>query len=102
MITINFTLSYLEFYLLSISLISFLIYGYDKLLALKNNKNVRRVSEKNLLLSSLVGGSIGSLLSMFIFRHKIKKSSFIIKFSIVIIIQVVLIYLYIKYGANLL
>ena len=96
MININMTLSYFELYLILISTASFLLYAYDKLQALKNSKNITRVSEKKLLLSSLIGGSVGSLLAMLIFRHKIKKASFIIKFSIVIILQVVAIYFYIK------
>ncbi len=101
MININISLSYFEFYFILISTISFLLYGFDKLKALNSSKNTRRISEKKLLLSSFLGGSIGSLLSMFIFRHKIKKASFMIKFFLVIIVQVVLIYFYINQGYRL-
>jgi len=83
------------------NLIAFILYGYDKLLALKNSKNIYRISENKLLFTTFIGGIIGALLSMFIFRHKIKKPSFIIKFCIVVIIQVILIYFYIKEGTNL-
>jgi uncharacterized membrane protein YsdA (DUF1294 family) len=76
-----------------VSLVSFILYAYDKLQALKKSQ---RVSEMKLLGSSLLGGSVGSILAMLIFRHKIKKASFIIKFSLVVIIQAVGFYLYLK------
>lgn len=96
MIEISFSLSYLNAYLILISSFSFLLYAYDKLQALKISKNLQRVSEINLLTSSLLGGTIGSILSMLIFRHKVKKMSFIIKFLLVIIMQVIGFYLYFK------
>jgi len=96
LIEISFSLSYLNAYLILISSFSFLLYAYDKLQALKISKNLQRVSEINLLTSSLLGGTIGSILSMLIFRHKVKKMSFIIKFLLVIIMQVIGFYLYFK------
>ena len=96
MINIHFTLSYFELYLIFINLVSFLLYGYDKAQALKTSKNISRVSENKLLFSTFIAGTIGSLLSMLLFRHKIKKPSFIIKFSIVVIIQVIGMYFYVR------
>ncbi len=96
MIHIDFTLTYPQAYLLGINTISFFLYFYDKIQALKTTKNISRISENKLLLSSLLGGSIGSLVSMLIFRHKIKKNTFIIKFLLVVIIQIATIFLYIK------
>ena len=86
----EFPYPYLEIYYIFVNIISFLIYAVDKLQAIRNNnKNkVSRISEKVLLLSSFVGGSIGSLLSMIIFRHKIKKLSFMIKFIIIVSVQI--------------
>lgn len=98
MLHINFTLTYLEVYFLVVSIFSFALYTYDKLQALKNTQNISRVSEKNLLVSSFMGGTFGSLIGMFLFRHKIKKPSFIIKFSLVVITQLALIYLYVYQG----
>jgi len=63
---------------------------------MKTSKNVSRISEMKLLISSLIGGTIGSFLAMLIFRHKVKKMSFIIKFLLVIIVQVLGFYLYFK------
>ena len=100
MININFTLTYFELYLILINISSFILYGYDKLQALKNSRNITRISENKLLFFSLLGGFFGSTLAMFIFRHKIKKVSFIIKFAIVTIIQIVTIYFYMSQGNN--
>jgi len=96
MLHFEFNISYFEIYLIFISILSFIIYGYDKALAIRSAKNISRVSENKLLLTSFIGGTIGSLLAMFIFRHKIKKPSFIIKFSLVTILQILFIYLYIN------
>ncbi|WP_342777761.1 DUF1294 domain-containing protein [Flavobacterium daemonense] len=40
-----------------------------------------------------IGGTIGLLIAMFFFRHKTSKTSFIVKFLLIFLIQVVLIYL---------
>ena len=92
MININFSLSYLELYLISINLIGFLVYSYDKLQAIRTSKNISRVSEIVLLSIALAGATIGAIVSMFIFRHKIKKLSFMIKFIVVVLLQVVSFY----------
>ncbi|MDD2698107.1 MAG: DUF1294 domain-containing protein [Arcobacteraceae bacterium] len=88
MININFTLTYFELYILILTLSTFLLYTFDKLQALRSGINVSRVSEQTLLLIALLGGSIGAILAMMFFRHKIKKTSFLIKFGIVIVIQI--------------
>jgi len=94
MLHIEFTLTYLEIYIISISMFSFLLYGYDKALALKIHNNISRVSENKLLLTTVLGGTIGSLSAMLMFRHKIKKHSFIIKFLLIVVLQIVIIFLY--------
>ncbi len=102
MIHIDFTLTYFHIYLISSNLIAFILYAYDKLQALRNSRNISRVSENKLLFSTIIGGTVGSLLSMLMFRHKIKKPSFMIKFSLVVILQAFAIYFYINKGINLL
>jgi uncharacterized membrane protein YsdA (DUF1294 family) len=96
-IHVTFSISYLQTYLVCISILSFIVYAYDKIQSLKNQRNIKRVSEAKLLFLSFIGGTVGSILSMIIFRHKIKKTSFIIKFLLVIIAQIILIFLYIRY-----
>ncbi|MDA7817322.1 DUF1294 domain-containing protein [Sulfurimonas sp.] len=92
MINFSFDLTYFQIYLITVSLFSFWLYSYDKLIALGVTKNTSRVSEFKLLLSSLSGGSIGSLVAMFLLRHKIKKTSFVVKYTLVILLQFVLIF----------
>jgi len=85
-------MSLLFWYFPLINLVAYSIIGIDKKLAI--NKK-RRISERNLLLSSAIGGTIGSGLAMLIFRHKTSKMSFLWKFFIIGIIQVLLVYFYV-------
>ena len=55
----------------------FLLFAYDKFSSIRQGK---RISEKALILSSLLLGGVGALLSMEIFRHKTKH----LKFKIII------------------
>ena len=51
----------------AINLITFLLYGVDKILAINS---ARRIPEKTLLGISITCGGVGGLLAMLIFRHK--------------------------------
>lgn len=62
-------LGLLAAWLVLINTVTFLIFGVDKLLA-KHPRFRQRVPEKNLLLLAVVGGSVGALLGMYLFRHK--------------------------------
>ncbi|OXB01252.1 hypothetical protein B0A75_06695 [Flavobacterium oncorhynchi] len=77
-------------YFLFVNIIVFILAGYDKYQA---RKNKQRVPENTLFLLEAIGGTIGLLTAMLIFRHKTSKISFIIKFSIIFILQALLIYL---------
>jgi len=78
---------------LAVNLIAFVLIGYDKKLA-KNNK--RRISEQTLLFWVALGGTIGSSLAMSIFRHKTAKTSYQLKFFVIILIQILAVYLLIS------
>ena len=54
-------------YFAVINLVAFLTYGWDKLCA---KRHTWRVPEMTLLAFAAVGGSIGALVAMRIFRHK--------------------------------
>jgi uncharacterized membrane protein YsdA (DUF1294 family) len=71
-------------WLASITGVTFMVYGIDKLAAIRSN---RRVPEPALLLLALVGGTVGALLGMALFRHKTVKGSFRAKFWSVAILQ---------------
>ena len=60
-------------YIVGLGLITFLIYGYDKLQARRGG---RRVSERTLLLLALAGGALGGWAGMLIWRHKTRHAIF--------------------------
>ena len=55
--------------------------------------NEFRISEKTLVFIALLGGFVGSVTGMYLFRHKNKKPSFIFKLSIAIIANLMSAYL---------
>ena len=61
----------LLFYLILINLVTFVIYGADKW---KAKAGKRRVPEKTLLVLTLIGGSVGALFAMLLFRHKTRET----------------------------
>lgn len=75
-------------YLLAINLVTFFIFGADKLMA---RVNAWRVSERALIILALLGGSPGALLAMKIFHHKTIKPSFQIFMALVLVIQLALV-----------
>lgn len=74
-------------YFLIINIVAFVITGYDKHLAV-NNKF--RIPEKTLFTIAFCGGSVGLLLAMIVFRHKISKASFLLKFGLIAVVQLAL------------
>ncbi len=76
------------YYLIGINILSFIVYGIDKYLAIKK---AYRVSEYNLFILSIFGGSIGSILGMKVFHHKTRKLSFWIVNIISLIIWLIII-----------
>lgn len=86
-----FTIKNISIFLITINLISFLAMWIDKY---KAKKGKWRIQEKTLIILSLVGGSIGSLCGMYIFRHKTKKMRFSIGIPAILIFQILLIIVY--------
>jgi len=82
---------WLVWYLVIINFITFFVYGLDKA---KAEGQSWRVKETRLLLLALIGGSLGAIAGMKIFRHKIKKVGFLLPFVVILLIQVSLIYLF--------
>lgn len=87
---------YFSCYILVMSVIAFAMYGADKAFAVKQ---MWRISEAMLLLIALVGGSIGALLGMIVFRHKTKHLKFQIGVPAILLLQIVVVgYLWYKLG----
>lgn len=74
-------------YFLIINIAVFILAGYDKYQA---RKNKQRIPENTLFLLEGIGGTLGLLLAMLLFRHKTSKSSFILKFSAIVFIQILI------------
>lgn len=77
-------------YYLIISLIAFVMMFYDKKASSLKQLSKHRIAEKNLLVISLLGGCLGSLISMYLFRHKTKHTNFIIIFWFSLLLHVVI------------
>lgn len=76
-------------YLLSINAISFVLFGFDKFLAIKNK---RRIPEKELFTVSTIGGAFGSMLAILVFNNKISKATFMWRFMFIFLLNIVGIY----------
>ena len=75
-------------YLIIINIIGFLAMFIDKRKAIKG---AWRIPEKTLFLLTLLGGGIGTIAGMYIFRHKTKKLKFTVGFPVILITEIALI-----------
>jgi uncharacterized membrane protein YsdA (DUF1294 family) len=78
-------------WLIAITLITFLTYGYDKAIA---GSGRTRVPEKVLLALTFAGGTLGALVAMPVFHHKTAKGAFRLKFWLVVVVQIAVIAVY--------
>lgn len=72
------------FYFLTINAIGFLLMLADKQRA---RKNLWRIPERTLLTAAVLGGSIGGLAGMYLFRHKTKHLKFTLGIPLILAIQ---------------
>lgn len=82
-------------YLIIINLIGFATMGIDKRKAIQHKY---RISEKALFLTALIGGSIGSILGMQLFRHKTKHWYFVIGMPAILVLQILLAFFLYRLG----
>ena len=74
--------------LLAFNLITFVIYGIDKL---KAKKSKWRISEAALLLLALIGGSVGAWLGLKVWRHKTQHKKFYIGIPVIMVVHFALV-----------
>jgi uncharacterized membrane protein YsdA (DUF1294 family) len=74
----------MQSWLAAVTVITFLTYGYDKLIA---GTGATRVPERILLALAFTGGTVGALLGMRLFRHKTSKESFLERFGLIVALQ---------------
>ena len=75
-------------YVILINLTGFLLMGIDKHRA---KRRKYRIAERTLFLISLIGGSIGTLIGMYVFHHKTRHLSFVLGIPLILILQLLLI-----------
>lgn len=75
-------------YFLIINIIAFFAMWIDKS---KARKGAWRIKESTLFTLVLLGGGIGGIAGMYLFRHKTKKLYFTIGFPVILICEIVLI-----------
>ena len=78
-------MKYAIIYLVVINTVGFFMMFSDKQRA-KNR--AWRIPEKTLFLIAIIGGSIGSIFGMWLFRHKTRHWYFVIGMPIILIVQV--------------
>ena len=76
-------------YVIGINVMGFLFMGYDKW---KAKKDIWRTPERTFFIISLLGGSIGTLIGMYFFRHKTKKKKFTIGIPIILVINIFILF----------
>lgn len=73
---------------LLLNIITFLMFGVDKTLAVKDKQRVPIVT---LMIISYLGGALGGYLAMYLFHHKTKKPYFVYGLPMMIVMHVMLI-----------
>ena len=73
------------------SVMAFVLFGYDKA---KAGGSGDRVPERHLIVVAAMGGWLGGLLGMILFRHKTAKLSFQLKYAVAFVAWAAVLYLY--------
>ena len=80
----------LLYYLIGVNVLTFLVFGIDKL---KAKKGKWRISEATLLLLAIIGGSIGAWLGMKVWHHKTMHKKFKYGIPLILVLQIALLIL---------
>ena len=82
-------------YLAVVNILTFIVFGVDKMNAKFNRQRVRIVT---LLGLAFIGGSVGALIGMYGFHHKTKKAYFTVGVPLILLMQVVLLFYVMNMG----
>ena len=86
-------LAMLVYYLITINVLTFIVYGVDKW---KAHRGRWRVPEATLLGLTALGGSVGAWLAMQLFRHKTQKKKFRYGVPAILVLQLVALLLFLS------
>ena len=78
---------YFLLYLLLINVISYGLFAWDKR---RSQQRAGRIRENDLLLSAIIGGSLGALVGMYVFRHKTRHIKFRVGTPLILVLQIIL------------
>ncbi len=76
-------------YLVVLNFITFVAFAIDKIAAIEGRSRIRIVT---LLGLAFIGGSLGGLIAMYLFRHKIRKDYFSVGIPLIMVMQVFVIF----------
>ena len=79
-------MKYAVAYIVIVNILAFSLFGIDKSAAIQQKQ---RIPNRVLLLTAVFGGSLGSLVGMYTFRHKTKKWYYTITVPALLLIQIV-------------
>ena len=82
-------------YVIIINIVGFCAMGIDKH---KAKKGSWRIPEKRLFFIAIIGGSIGSIIGMRIFRHKTKHWDFVWGMPAILILQILAVFYLLFYS----
>lgn len=81
-------MKFVMIYLIMINILAFLMMTLDKY---KARKHAWRVPEKSFFLLSIIGGSLGTWIGMYICHHKTRHWYFVVGIPIILLLQILLI-----------
>ncbi len=79
----------LLWYLIVINVITLVFFAVDKIHAIENKSRIRIIT---LLGLAFIGGSLGAIIAMYVFRHKTKKDYFTVGVPLIIVMQAVVVF----------
>lgn len=80
-------ITFLIIYFVIMNIVGFAVMGIDKRKAIKRTF---RIPEATLFIVALIGGSIGSIIGMQVFRHKTRHWYFVFGMPAILVIQIAL------------
>lgn len=83
-------LHFLTTYLVLVNALAFILMLADKQ---KAKKGAWRIPEATLMGTAVLGGSVGAIAGMYLFRHKTRHTKFTLGLPLILALQLVLIYL---------
>ena len=74
----------LLYYLLAVNVLSLVLMAQDKSRARRGR---RRIPERVLFLAAILGGSVGGIAGMYLFRHKTRHLRFVLGLPVILLLQ---------------